>query len=72
MIEIKILAKRREEYRRKMVAIVEKSGSGAKGKRKFDDRMTLDEAERNDFGNGQDYVDFLNSKLQNVSIKLSR
>ena len=32
--------------------------------------MTLQEAGRADFDNGQDYVDFLNSKLQNVSIKM--
>ena len=55
-----------------MVSLEEMSGSGGKGKRKFTDRMNLDEAERNDFCNGQDYVDFLNSKLQNVSIKISR
>ena len=41
-----------------------------KGKRKFGERMTLQEAGRADFDNGQDYVDFLNSKLQNVSIKM--
>lgn len=46
--------------------------SQEKGKRKFGDRMTLEEAERRDFDNGQDYVDFLNSKLQNVSIKMTK
>ena len=44
--------------------------SQEKGKRKFGERMTLQEAGRADFDNGQDYVDFLNSKLQNVSIKM--
>ena len=43
-----------------------------KGKRKFGERMTLEEAGRADFDNGQDYVDFLNSKLQNVSIKITK
>ena len=46
--------------------------SQEKGKRKFGMRMTLEEAVRDDFESGQDYVDFLNSKLQNVSIKVSR
>ena len=43
-----------------------------KGKRKFGDRMELEEASRDDFGNGQDYVDFLNGKLKNVSIKVTK
>merc|ERR1719291_1124797 len=64
------LAKRREEYRKKMASQSQKSQE--KGKRKFGDRMTLEEAERRDFDNGQDYVDFLNSKLQNVSIKMTK
>ena len=63
-------AKRREEYRKKMALQAQKSQE--KGKRKFGDRMTLEEAERRDFDNGQDYVDFLNSKLQNVSIKMTK
>ena len=63
-------AKRREEYRKKMALQAHKSQE--KGKRKFGDRMTLEEAERRDFDNGQDYVDFLNSKLQNVSIKMTK
>ena len=46
--------------------------STEKGKRKFGERMTLDEAVRGDFDNGQDYVDFLNAKLKNVSIKMTR
>merc|ERR1712025_426265 len=42
-----------------------------KGKRKFGDRMTLSEAweARNDFDYSHDYVDFLNSKMKNMSIK---
>ena len=63
-------AKRREEYRKKMALQAQKSQEN--GKRKFGDRMTLEEAERRDFDNGQDYVDFLNSKLQNVSIKMTK
>lgn len=30
-------------------------------KRKFGDRMSLDEAKRDDFENPEDYVDFLNA-----------
>merc|ERR1712126_51031 len=64
------MAKRREAYRKQMAENVAKSLE--KGKRKFGDRMNLEEASRDDFDNGQDYVDFLNSKLQNVSIKMTR
>jgi len=64
------IAKRREAYRKQMAENVAKSLE--KGKRKFGDRMNLEEASRDDFDNGQDYVDFLNSKLQNVSIKMTR
>merc|ERR1719175_180436 len=64
------LARRKEEYRKKMAQ--QNNQSQEKGKRKFGMRMTLEEAVRDDFESGQDYVDFLNSKLQNVSIKVSR
>merc|ERR1712048_900637 len=64
------IAKRREAYRKQMASNVARSME--KGKRKFGDRMNLEEASRDDFSNGQDYVDFLNSKLQNVSIKMTR
>ena len=40
------------------------------GKRKFGDRMTLAEASADDFDNSQDYVDFLQDKLQGIKIKL--
>ena len=63
--------RRREEYRKKM-SLQSQVSSLEKGKRKFGERMTLEEAGRADFDNGQDYVDFLNSKLQNVSIKMTR
>ena len=64
------IARRKEEYRKKMAQQADQSGQ--KGKRKFGMRMTLEEAGRDDFENGQDYVDFLNSKLQNVSIKMTK
>jgi len=41
-----------------------------KGKRKFEDRMTLTEAKVTDFQDTKDYVDFIQAKLQNVNIKL--
>ena len=62
---------RREEMLRKLAS--QPAGPTAKkGKRKFGDRMELEEASRDDFGNGQDYVDFLNGKLKNVSIKVTK
>jgi len=64
------LARRKEEFRKKMTQ--QANQSQEKGKRKFGSRMTLEEAVRDDFESGQDYVDFLNSKLQNVSIKVTR
>merc|ERR1711915_1063350 len=64
------LARRKEEFRKKMAQ--QAIQSQEKGKRKFGSRMTLEEAVRDDFESGQDYVDFLNSKLQNVSIKVTR
>jgi len=64
------LARRKEEFRKKMAQ--QASQSQEKGKRKFGSRMTLEEAVKDDFESGQDYVDFLNSKLQNVSIKVTR
>ena len=39
-------------------------------KRKFVDRMTLSEAAVEDFDNSQDYVNFLQDKLQGIKIKL--
>ena len=43
-----------------------------KGKRKFEDRMSLNEAKLEDFNDSQDYVNFLQTKLQGVRIKLTR
>ena len=40
------------------------------GKRKFEDRMTLTEAKVGDFQDSRDYVDFLQSKLQGINIKI--
>ena len=62
---------RREEMLRKL-ASQPIQPAAKKGKRKFGDRMELEEASRDDFGNGQDYVDFLNAKLKNVSIKVTK
>merc|ERR1712187_335539 len=41
-------------------------------KRKFGERMKLEEVKRDDFETPEDYVDFLNAKLKNVHIKLCR
>jgi len=41
-------------------------------KRKHGERMTLEDAKREDFEEAQDYVDFLQSKLKNISIKQCR
>ena len=62
---------RKEEALRKIAAQPAKAKAGP-GKRKFGDRMELEEASRDDFDNGQDYVDFLNGKLKNVSIKVTK
>merc|ERR1719348_462370 len=43
-----------------------------KGKRKFEDRMTLNEAKAEDFNDSQDYVNFIQTKLQGVRIKLTK
>merc|ERR1712183_915241 len=41
-----------------------------KGKRKFEDRMSLNEAKLEDFEDTKDYVNFLQTKLQGVRIKM--
>jgi len=68
----KELSRRKEEFRQQQVegcgAPLARSNSG--GKRKYEDRMTLDEAKVEDFDGSQDYVNFLQSKLQGVKIKL--
>jgi len=38
-------------------------------KRKHSERMTLEDVRRDDFEETQDYVDFIQSKLKNISIK---
>jgi len=40
------------------------------GKRKFEDRMTLSEANAEDFTDTKDYVDFIQAKLNGVRIKI--
>ena len=64
-----IVQRRKEEYRAKMSGQESKSPV-TKGKRKFEDRMTLSEASADDFNDGQDYVNFLQDKLQGIKIKL--
>ena len=64
-----IVQRRKEEYRAKMSGQESKSRV-TKGKRKFEDRMTLSEASADDFNDGQDYVNFLQDKLQGIKIKL--
>lgn len=68
--EMKVKARREEALRR--MAAGPARPTVQKGKRKFGDRMELEEASRDDFDNGQDYVDFLNGKLKNVSIKVTK
>ena len=41
-----------------------------KGKRKFEDRMSLNEAKLEDFEDTKDYVNFIQTKLQGVNIKM--
>lgn len=62
------LARRREEVRRMDRSHQERGQVG--GKRKFEDRMTLTEAKLTDFQDSKDYVDFIQSKLQGVNIKI--
>ena len=64
-----IVQRRKDEYRSKMSGQESKS-LVTKGKRKFEDRMTLSEASADDFNDGQDYVNFLQDKLQGIKIKL--
>ena len=67
-----LVSRRKEEFREKMLG----GGGGgsdqskSRGKRKFSDRMTLSEANVEDFDNSQDYVNFLQDKLQGIKIKL--
>jgi len=43
-----------------------------RGKRKFEDRMTLNEAKLEDFNDDKDYVNFLQTKLKGVRIKITK
>ena len=67
-----LVHRRKEEFRQRML----NSGGGvtpqskSRGKRKFNERMTLSEADVEDFDNSQDYVNFLQDKLQGIKIKL--
>jgi len=44
----------------------------SRGKRKFEDRMTLNEAKLEDFDDAKDYVNFLQTKLKGVRIKITK
>eukprot|EP00092_Neocalanus_flemingeri_P038885 GFUD01042333.1.p1 GENE.GFUD01042333.1~~GFUD01042333.1.p1 ORF type:complete len:290 (+),score=95.69 GFUD01042333.1:109-978(+) len=64
------LKREQELARRKEQAMKgESCGSGSPMKRKHGERMTLEDVRREDFEEAQDYVDFLQSKLKNISIK---
>jgi len=66
-----LVQRRKDEYRAKMsLSGKEAKSLVTKGKRKFEDRMTLAEASADDFNDGQDYVNFLQDKLQGIKIKL--
>jgi len=68
--EESIIQRRKEEYRRQTSLGLTPKLQKSKGKRKFGDRMTLAEASAEDFDDGQDYVNFLQDKLQGIKIKL--
>jgi len=65
-----VIQRRKEEYRRQTSLGLTPKLQKSKGKRKFGDRMTLAEASAEDFDDGQDYVNFLQDKLQGIKIKL--
>ena len=62
------MQRRQEAVRRQ--ALLRSETPSKKGKRKFADRMTLNEANLEDFEDTQDYVNFLQTKLQGVRIKI--
>ena len=62
------LNRRREEVR--MMNRNHQDRAHIGGKRKFEERMTLTEAKLADFQDSKDYVDFIQSKLQGVNIKI--
>ena len=63
------LERRRREHRANKTE-EQINRTGGKGKRKFEERMTLTEAKIGDFQDSRDYVDFLQSKLQGINIKI--
>ena len=65
-----LLHRRKEEYRERMMCGEATEHERPRRKRKFVDRMTLSEAAVEDFDNSQDYVNFLQDKLQGIKIKL--
>ena len=64
------LARRRVEMRKMRSESTREGGQQLGGKRKFEERMTLTEAKLTDFQDTKDYVDFIQSKLQGVNIKI--
>merc|ERR1712142_303509 len=63
------MAREREYARRKEEAIACGMTTASPIKRKHSERMALEEVRRDDFEDSQDYVDYLQSKLKNISIK---
>merc|ERR1712126_127175 len=63
--------KREQELarRKEMAKKLNKGFEPSPIKRKHSERMTLKDVKRDDFEDAQDYLDFLQSKLQNISIK---
>ena len=59
---------KQEMARRKKQLQVTKFRTG--GKRKFEDKMSLNEAKFEDFEDTKDYVNFIQNKLQGVRIKV--
>merc|ERR1712115_516255 len=70
--EVDRVRKERELGRRRLEARQQELVVKSSEKRKFGERMTLDEVKRDDFETPEDYVNFLNAKLKNVNIKLCR
>merc|ERR1711915_1045148 len=72
--EAEINRRKQELERRRMQVRRMNQGKQEKvqvsGKRKFEERMTVQEAKVTDFEDSKDYVDFLQSKLQGVNIKI--
>merc|ERR1719452_90536 len=60
------LERRKETYRRQQSCV----DTPTRGKRKFGDRMSLNEAKLEDFDDTKDYVNFIQDKLRGVRIKI--